>query len=195
MDPSWVCWIGIIWNYPHRMGIKPNQALLIYSKISDISEIFHFLSLPKKLQNFPGVFRTTFFGGTSPRGHLWRVPAPLLWAKWRWPLGLRNYPSPEAGWSWTASMLALSNLFSLVVGDILSTNIGGHVWTNYAKNVGASFWFNLTHHPWIGTWGSSSMIGGDSWGGNQAHFVDLRDFRTMPLRETPSSVTTGPQRC
>ena len=39
------------------------------------------------------------------------------------------------------------------------------------------------------------MIGGDSWGGNQAHFVDLRDPRTMPLRETPSSVTTGPQRC
>lgn len=54
---------------PHRMGIKPNQALLIYSKISDISEISHYLSLPKNLQKiskkFPEIFRTIFWGGTT----------------------------------------------------------------------------------------------------------------------------------
>ena len=120
MDPSWVCWIGIMKSRP--IGWESNLTKLCWfipkSPISPkFPSFYHSQNLPKNLQKISRNFPDHFFLGDNQRGHLWRVPAPLLWAKWRWPLGLRIW-SPEACWSWTASKLAVSNLFSLVVGGI-----------------------------------------------------------------------------
>ena len=175
------------------MGIRPNQALLIYSKISNISEISHFLSLPKNLQKNSRNFPDHFFWGVNESEVIYDACQHLCFEQ--------NEGGPSA--------LEISKPWSLLELDCIQVgpfqplflggwrypcnHIDGHVWTNYAQC--RCKCFCLAQHPWIGTWGSSSMIGGDSWGGNQAHFVDLRDPRTMPKRDPLGPQVPSDVRC